>query len=156
MPSAKYSCSGSPLIIANGNTTLRVDMTTAQDFGGLLKYYIFIDNTGPGSLSCVKNGTTTVTTADTEGLVAGMIVSGTGIPGSTTIASITNSTTFVLSAAPSAATTDILTCVLNNIKWSGGTGPTITATNNAVDVVSFITFDEGTTWYGNIEGQDIK
>ena len=94
--------------------------------------------------------------ATTADLAIGMLVTGTNIPSGTTIASIANSTTFVLSAAPSAATTGILTCVLNNIKWSGGTGPTITATNNAVDVLSFITFDEGTTWYGNIEGQDIK
>ena len=129
--------------IANGNTTLRVDMTTTQDFGGLLKYYIFVDNTGPGTLSCVKNGTTTVvindsslinrtesimvmengdyiTTEDgnrivyegpnlTDALAVGMLVEGTGIPGSTTIASITNSTTFVLSAAA----TDSLTSTLS-------------------------------------------
>ena len=95
--------------IANGNTTIRVDMTTVQDFGGVSEYYIFIDNTGPGSLSCVKNGTTTVTTASTGGLVAGMAVDGTGIPSSTTIASITNTTTFVLSAAA----TDSLTSTLS-------------------------------------------
>ena len=29
-------------------------------------------------------------------------------------------------------------------------------TNNAVDVFSFTTFDEGTTWYGDIDGKDIK
>ena len=120
-------------------------MTTTQDFGGLLKYYIFIDNTGPGTLCCVKNGTTTVvindsslinrtesimimengdyiTTEDgnrivyegpnlTDALAVGMLVEGTGIPGSTTIASITNSTTFVLSAAA----TDSLTLSLIHI-----------------------------------------
>ena len=149
--------------IANGNTTLRVDMTTTQDFGGLLKYYIFIDNTGPGSipcikngtttittaesqlildntgpgsLSCVKNGTTTVTTADTEGLVAGMIVSGTGIPGSTTIASITNSTTFVLSAAA----TDSLTSTLSFTSADIGDN-ILTEDNNRLIAESTLTTD---------------
>ena len=44
----------------------------------------------------------------------------------------------------------------SHIKWSGGTGPNITAgagTENAVDILSFITFDEGTTWYGKVLGQ---
>ena len=41
----------------------------------------------------------------------------------------------------------------SHIKWVGS-GPTITATNNAVDILSFTTFDEGTTWYGKVEGQN--
>ena len=41
---------------------------------------------------------------------------------------------------------------ITNIKWPGGTGPTLTQTNNAVDVLSFNTWDEGTTWYGKVEG----
>ena len=45
---------------------------------------------------------------------------------------------------------------ITNVKWPGGTGPTLTQTNNAVDVFSFTTFDEGTTWYGDIDGKDIK
>lgn len=44
------------------------------------------------------NGSANVTAADTTGLVAGMAISGTGIPVGATILSITNTTTFVLSA----------------------------------------------------------
>ena len=45
---------------------------------------------------------------------------------------------------------------ISNIKWPGGTGPSLTETNNAVDVLSFITWDEGTTWYGKTEGLNIS
>jgi hypothetical protein len=61
------------------------------------------------TISCVKNSTTTVTTADTAGLVIGMLVAGTGIPYRTTVASITNSTTFVLSVAATDSLTSTLT-----------------------------------------------
>ena len=61
------------------------------------------------ALSCVKNGTTTVTTATTVALAAGMAVAGTGIAGGTTIASITNATTLVLSAAATDSLTSSLT-----------------------------------------------
>ena len=50
--------------------------------------------------SAVTNSTTTVTVASTAGLLPGMFVSGsTDIPANTTIASITNGTTLVLSTA---------------------------------------------------------
>ena len=62
-----------------------------------------------GALSCVKNETTTVTTATTAALEAGFAVAGTGIPGGTTIASITNATTLVLSAAATDSLTSSLT-----------------------------------------------
>jgi len=41
-----------------------------------------------------------------------------------------------------------------SIKWSGGTGPTLTATNNKKDILSFISPDNGTNWYGFIGGQN--
>ena len=51
---------------------------------------------------------------------------------------------------------------INNI-WSSGPNfiwasepSAISATDNAVDVYSFTTYDNGTTWYGSIVGQDIK
>ena len=63
------------------------------------------------SLTCTTTNTSTnVTTASTSTLVAGMSVNGTGIPAAaTTISSITNSTTFVLSAAATASGTVSLT-----------------------------------------------
>ena len=40
---------------------------------------------------------------------------------------------------------------ISNVKWAG-TGPSLTAADNSVDVLSFTTFDEGTSWYGKVEG----
>lgn len=37
-----------------------------------------------------------------------------------------------------------------NVVWAGGSAPTISTANNALDVATFMTFDQGTTWYGNI------
>jgi hypothetical protein len=36
-----------------------------------------------------------------------------------------------------------------SVTWPGGTGPTITVTNDAIDVVTLFTRDGGTTWRGN-------
>jgi hypothetical protein len=44
---------------------------------------------------------------------------------------------------------------ITNVKWSSIPAD-ISATNNAVDVYSFTTYDNGTTWYGSVVGQDIK
>ena len=41
------------------------------------------------------------------------------------------------------------------IKWPGGDEPALTSTKHAVDVISFTTYD-GSVWYAEIEGQDIK
>jgi hypothetical protein len=41
-----------------------------------------------------------------------------------------------------------------SIKWSGGTGPTLTSTNNKKDIFSFMSPDNGTNWYGFIGGQN--
>jgi hypothetical protein len=44
---------------------------------------------------------------------------------------------------------------ITNVKWSSIPAD-ISATNNAVDVYSFTTYDNGTTWYGSVVGQDIR
>jgi hypothetical protein len=41
---------------------------------------------------------------------------------------------------------------ISNIKWPGGTGPTLTPINNAIDILQFTTYDAGTTWHGEIIG----
>ena len=43
---------------------------------------------------------------------------------------------------------------LSAFKWIGGTTPTLTTTNNAVDILSFTTYDYGTTWLGAVVGQN--
>lgn len=40
-----------------------------------------------------------------------------------------------------------------SVKWAGGAAPTITADASAVDVLTFLTVDGGTTWYGFVAGQ---
>ncbi|MEA3211483.1 MAG: hypothetical protein QOE70_4540 [Chthoniobacter sp.] len=61
------------------------------------------------TISSTTNATTSVTVADTSVLTPGMVVYGPGITAGTTIASITNSTTYVLSAAASTSATANLT-----------------------------------------------
>lgn len=41
-----------------------------------------------------------------------------------------------------------------SVKWPSATGPTLTSTNNKVDILSFLSPDNGTTWYGFIGGQN--
>ena len=41
-----------------------------------------------------------------------------------------------------------------NIKWVGGTAPTLTSTGR--DSLGFFTYDNGTTWSGFVLGKDIK
>ena len=43
-----------------------------------------------------------------------------------------------------------------SVDWPGGTGPTPTSAANAVDVFTFLTVDNGTTWLGFVAGQDVK
>ncbi len=40
--------------------------------------------------------------------------------------------------------------------WNIGRRLTVTTVNDAVDVYSFTTYDNGSSWYGSIVGQDIK
>ncbi len=67
-----------------------------------------IANMTPISVT-TTNASASVTTADTSNLIVGMPVSGTGIPAGATIASITNSTTFTLSANANATGTNNMT-----------------------------------------------
>ena len=90
------------------------------------------------ALSCVKNSTTTVTTATTAALEAGMAVAGTGIAGGTTIASITNATTLVLSAAATDNATSSLT-------FTSGETPYIHRTHLNFDGVHLIVTDSSGT-----------
>ena len=41
-----------------------------------------------------------------------------------------------------------------NIDWAGGAGPDLTAGDGKIDILSFTTYDNGTSWYGAIVGQD--
>ena len=68
----------------------------------------YIYNNTDITLSCnTTNTSTTVTTAFTGNIWVGQPVSGAGIPASTTVASITNDTTFVLSQAATATASGV-------------------------------------------------
>ena len=43
-----------------------------------------------------------------------------------------------------------------NIDWAGGSGPDITTGADKVDILSFTTYDGGSTWYGATVGQDFS
>tara|TARA_Y100000031_G_scaffold132948_1_gene154404 strand:+ start:5916 stop:6830 length:915 start_codon:yes stop_codon:yes gene_type:complete len=43
-----------------------------------------------------------------------------------------------------------------SVDWAGGNAPTLTTTANAVDILTFITTDGGTTWLGFSAGADFK
>ena len=45
---------------------------------------------------------------------------------------------------------------LSAFKWPGGTGPTLTTTNDKVDILQFTTWDAATTWYGKIVGKNFS
>ena len=76
-------------------------------------------------------------------------------------------TTFTISNPPASGTAGSLTLKLtadgtartitwgSAVKWPGGTAPTLTSTNNKVDVLVFVTMDAGTTYYGFVAGQNL-
>ena len=68
-----------------------------------------VRNAGSLAGAATTNTSTTVTVTSTAGLQAGMKIGGTGIPANAFISSITNATTFVLSAAATATGSPTLT-----------------------------------------------
>lgn len=42
-----------------------------------------------------------------------------------------------------------------SFKWPGGTAPTLTSTSGKIDVFTFFTLDNGTTWQAFISGQNL-
>jgi hypothetical protein len=42
------------------------------------------------------------------------------------------------------------------VKWAGGSAPTLSTAADAVDVLTFLTTDAGTTWYGFAAGLDLS
>lgn len=78
---------------------------------------------------------------------------------------ISGTTTFTVSNVPTTGTTASLILDLtnggsatvnwwSNVKWAGGTAPTLTASGR--DVLGFFTYDAGTTWTGLVLGKDVK
>jgi len=77
----------------------------------------------------------------------------------------TSTTTFTFSNPPASGSAGSFTLILTNggsqtvnwpasVDWAGGTAPTLTAAG--VDVLTFLTTDAGTTWYGFAAGLDMQ
>lgn len=77
--------------------------------------------------------------------------------------------TFTFSNPPASGSVGSLTLLLRqdgtggwtttfpaSVDWAGGTAPTLTTTSGALDVLTFITVDGGTTWLGFLAGADIQ
>ena len=92
-----------PTVALNTKGTLDTNFPGTVTMTGGKVTSVTIEDGGSGytinssTLSCVKNGTTTVTTASTSSLEVGMSITGTGIPSSTVVVTIVNSTSFTIS-----------------------------------------------------------
>lgn len=82
---------------------------------------------------------------------------------------LTGNCTFTFSNPPASGTAGSFTLILfqdatgsrlatwpASVDWAGGTAPTLTTAANAVDVLTFVTTDGGTRWYGFSAGLDMK
>jgi autotransporter-associated beta strand protein len=130
---------GTMALINSGGATLRLKPKFASNdyTGGTfgISGTLNIDGSGSPARASLTGGATTdtspnVTVANTAGLVVGMVVTGPGIPAGTTIASITNATTLVLSA-PATATLTAQTYAaspLSGSTTSGSTSVTVAST----------------------------
>lgn len=86
--------------------------------------------------------------------------------GNVATATATGNCTWTFSNPPATGKTGTITLLLTadgtvrthtwpaSVKWAAGTAPTMTGTNGKVDVLTFITPDGGTTWYGFVGGQN--
>ena len=97
------------LIDSSTNTPVLSGSTSGTTFSAI----------GVFTVAATLNSTATVTVANTSLLAAGQSVTGTGIPANTTIDSVTNTTTFVLSAPATITGASTLT-IDNNVDVSGG------------------------------------
>ena len=77
----------------------------------------------------------------------------------------TSTTTFTFSNPPASGTAGSFTLILTNggsqtvnwpgsVDWAGGSAPDLTS--SGVDVLTFVTVDGGTTWYGFPAGLDMS
>ena len=107
--------------------------------------------------TCVANGTSGST--DTIDLTDGNVHNVT----------LTANCTFTFSNPPASGTSGSFTLFLNQdgtgsrtatwpseVKWAGGTAPTLTTTASRTDILVFTTIDAGTIWYGAVSGQDFS
>ncbi|MFC1734343.1 hypothetical protein ACFL6I_28920 [candidate division KSB1 bacterium] len=90
--------------------------------------------------------------------------------GNTFKITMTGNCTFTFSNPPASGTTGSFTLILiqdgtgsrtatwpASVDWAGGTAPTLTTTlTTGTDVLTFLTTDGGTVWYGFAAGSDMQ
>lgn len=82
---------------------------------------------------------------------------------------ITGNTTFSFTNPPASGSAGSLTLILKqdavggyaitwptSVMWAGGTAPTLSTAANAIDVLTFVTVDGGTSWYGFLSGANFS
>ena len=63
---------------------------------------------------------------------------------------------FIVKVIQGSTDREFLWSGLTAFKWPAATAPTLTTGNDKVDLLSFTTYDNGTTWYGQLVGQDFS
>jgi len=125
-------------------TTANDSYILARHNAGAGSAWFFVDPLTLGTTSQtfadgVENSSTTFTSA-TANFVAndvGKAITGSGIPAATTIASRTNSTTILLSAAATATATGVSFTIVNRVEIGGsGTVTTVGVTNNVTNLLT--------------------
>lgn len=108
-----------------------------------------------GNFTETQQALGTISTATTINCASGSIVT----------ATLGAAISIGITASASASTCRVCTLLLTNggaytitwnsaIKWAGGTAPTLTA--SGVDIITFLTVDNGATWRGALNGADFK
>jgi hypothetical protein len=137
LPSASVPLAGTEVLpIVQGGATTKVSANGLFNNPTVTNYteaVVVIGTVASASTLALTNGTvqTATLTAST--------------PCTFTMPTATAGKSFILILTQAA--TGMTTATFTGVKWPGGTGPTITATASAVDIISFVA--NGSVWYGN-------
>ena len=154
------SVTGNLTVTAN-TTTGNLTVSSALNYGGVV-----LTNAVTGTGKMVLDSSPTIANPTISSFIESVVAVGT-VGASSTLslasgtiltATLTASTpcTFTMPTATAGksfaiqltqAASGMTTATFTGVKWPAGTGPTITATASAVDIISFVAI--GSVWYGN-------
>ena len=112
------------------------------DYRSLFGSAVTVNKTG-----ATTSGDATVTVASTANLAVGMTVTGTGVPAATKILSITNATTFELSANATATGASVA-LVFTSYTGAPGTSSYVASKGGSNDEIHLVVIDEDGLWSG--------
>jgi hypothetical protein len=125
-----------------------------------------LDVNGAANISgAIRLGQAIVETYATASISAGTLTVDLSTATVFNVTNNANTTTFTISNATSSKAQAFTLFITGNgtsytqtwgssVKWAGGTAPTLTTTNLKTDVLTFVTNDGGTTWFGFVGGQN--